>query len=44
MNLKLVDPIAKIEKDIKLALVRDLNVYLNNRLFNNIILFKFNDK
>lgn len=29
MNLKLVDPIAKIEKDIKLALVRDLNVYLN---------------
>lgn len=29
MNLKLVDSITKIEKDIKLALVRDLNVYLN---------------
>ena len=31
MNLRLVDPIAKIEKDIKSALVRDLNTYLNKR-------------
>lgn len=29
MKLRLVDPIAKIEKDIKVALVNDLNRYLN---------------
>tara|TARA_B100001059_G_scaffold236756_1_gene289816 strand:+ start:2042 stop:2668 length:627 start_codon:yes stop_codon:yes gene_type:complete len=31
MNLKLVDSIAKIEKDIKKALVKDLNVFLDKR-------------
>jgi|TARA_B100000085_G_C18468895_1_gene482189 hypothetical protein len=31
IGLKLVDSIAKIEKDIKSALVRDLNTYLNKR-------------
>lgn len=31
IGLKLVDSIAKIEKDIKSALVRDLNVYLDKR-------------
>ena len=29
MNLRLVDPITKIEKDIQAALVKDLNIYLN---------------
>lgn len=33
MNLRLVDSIAKIEKDIKSALVRDLNAHLNKRKF-----------
>ena len=28
MNLKLVDPIAKIEKDIRVALIKDLNKFL----------------
>ena len=31
MNLRLVDPIAKIEKDIQEALVRDLNTYFDKR-------------
>lgn len=31
IGLKLVDSIAKIEKDIKSALVRDINTYLNKR-------------
>jgi hypothetical protein len=31
MNLRLVDPIAKIEKDIQVALVKDLNIYLNKK-------------
>lgn len=31
MNLRLVDSIAKIEKDIKTALIADLNTHLNKR-------------
>lgn len=31
MNLRLVDPISKIEKDIQAALIRDINIYLDKR-------------
>jgi len=31
MNLKLVDPIAKIEKDIRVALIKDLNKFLDKQ-------------
>lgn len=31
IGLKLVDPIAKIEKDIRSALVKDLNIFLNSK-------------
>jgi len=31
MTLKLVDSIAKIERDIQVALVKDLNIYLNKK-------------
>jgi len=31
IGLRLVDPISKIEKDMKVALINDLNLYLNKR-------------